>query len=262
MKRMLDSHSTSYDSDVEELVKKDCARFNSREVNGDGVYNCPSCGNKGWRMEYNEKLVIGELHKCDCHSIRESDLNINRSGLNEVFKQMKFNNWDKSTATTRTMFELANKFVTNFTGSEWFYAGGQVGSGKTHICTALFQELMKNSYVGTYKRWHEILKQLKSEMNTKDYNITMNELKNCQMLYIDDFLKNASESDMNIAFEIIQGRVDRQKSTIISSELYLNEIKDEAIYSRIKQMCGEYYLSIKRTSLNNYRLKGERYENE
>jgi DNA replication protein DnaC len=78
-------------------------------------------------------------------------------------------------------------------------------------------------------------------------------LKSADLLYIDDFLKNATDSDYNIAFEIIQARVDRQKATIITSELYLHEIKDEAIGSRIRQMCGVNILQIKRDIELNYR---------
>lgn len=250
---MNDTQTTSFDWSIEDVMQKERDRYNARIVDYEGIYNCTSCGNKGYVMI--EEKGYNVVKACNCNSIRESDLNINRSGLNDVFKQMTLENWNKNTQTTKVMFDKANEFINNFTGVEWFYVGGQIGSGKTHLCTAIFQELMKNSYQGTYKRWHEILKQLKSEMNTKEYNYTILELKNCNLLYIDDFLKNATEADMNIAFEIIQGRVDRNKPTIISSELFLKEIKDEAIESRIKFMCKENFLSISRDSNNNFRLK-------
>ena len=250
---MMNDSESSFDLTIEEILQKERDRYNAREVIGSGVYDCPSCKNKGWVMI--EDRGYNVVKECNCNSIRESDLNINRSGLNEVFRQMTFESWIVNNSTQKVMLEQSKKFVEEFDGIGWFYIGGNSGSGKTHTCTALFQELMKNSYVGTYKRWHEVIKQLKQEMNTKEYTYTMNDLKNCQLLYIDDFLKNASDSDMNIAFEIIQGRVDRHKATIISSELFLQEIKDEAISSRIKQMCGEYVLQIPRKKENNFRLK-------
>ncbi len=196
------------------------------------------------------------VKKCDCAKIRESNLNIDRSGLSKIFQQYKFENWKITNEANQRMFEVCREYVDKFDGESWLFIGGQVGSGKTHIATATLQELMKNSHVGVYKRWHEIVKELKIGMNTKDYQISMHELKTASLLYIDDFLKNATDSDMNIAFEIIQARVDGRKPTIITSELLLHKIRDEAVSSRIKQMCGDQYLiQIEDDIKKNFRLR-------
>lgn len=236
--------------DLENSMLRDCERYNSRKLNPD-EYDCPNCGNKGNYLVYDSGYTY--LKKCDCASIRESNLNINLSGLNKIFQQYTFDNWQAIEEVHKRMLEVCQDYINKFNGSGWLYIGGQVGSGKTHIATATLQELMKRSNVGLYKRWHEIVKELKSFMNTKDYQLIIHELKNCNLLYIDDFLKNATDSDLNIAFEIIQARVDRQKATIITSELYLHEIKDESIGSRIRQMCGGNILQIKRDTELNYR---------
>jgi DNA replication protein DnaC len=86
------------------------------------------------------------------------------------------------------------------------------------------------------------------------------------ILYIDDFLKvrNGEEptnGDLNLAFEIINHRLlDKEKSTIISSEKTLDEIimYDEALMSRVYQNAGEYNISIKQDRNKNYRLKGSK----
>jgi DNA replication protein DnaC len=87
------------------------------------------------------------------------------------------------------------------------------------------------------------------------------------VLYIDDLFKcgknfgdeiqKPSGGDINIAFEIINGRVAQKKKTIISSESTLLELFDidEAIAGRIKQMCGEYCISISRGDGKNYRKR-------
>jgi DNA replication protein DnaC len=238
--------------DLEKALLKDCERYNWRTLQPD-EYDCPKCGNKGNYMYYEAGYTF--LKNCECATIRQNNLNIDRSGLNKVFQQYTFENWKTRNEVHRNMKKVCEDYIDNYNGQGWLYIGGQVGSGKTHIATATLQELMKKSYVGTYKRWHEIIKELKTGMNTKDYQLVMHDLKNCNLLYIDDFLKNPTEADLNIAFEIIQARVDRQKATIITSELYLHEIKDEAIGSRINQMCGDNVIQIKRDSELNYRIK-------
>lgn len=237
--------------DLQRTLLKDCDRYNSKVMPPD-EYDCPKCNNRGNYMYYDDGYTY--LKNCDCASIRENNLNIDRSGLNKVFQQYTFDNWKTSKPIHKNMKKLCLDYLDKYNKQTWLYIGGQVGSGKTHIATATLQELMRKGYVGTYKRWHEIVKELKTGMNTKDYQLSMHELKTTNLLYIDDFLKNATDSDLNIAFEIIQARVDRQKATILTSELYLDEIKDEAISSRIIQMCGEHIIQINRDETNNYRV--------
>jgi DNA replication protein DnaC len=65
-----------------------------------------------------------------------------------------------------------------------------------------------------------------------------------------------SESDVKHTFELINMRLIRQDITIITSERSLSEIMgiDEALGSRIKQMCGEFTINIAKKDGRNYRL--------
>jgi DNA replication protein DnaC len=156
------------------------------------------------------------------------------------------------------MLTIAKKYVDEFDSNDWMFIGGSVGSGKTHICTATLQEIMKKGNQGIYKRWHEIVSELKEDMNNNKSNQYIYELTTCNLLYIDDFLKNYTKSDLGIAFRIIQGRHDRNLPTIISSEFYLSEIDemDSAIGSRIKEKSNKFTINILREEKKNFRLEG------
>ena len=253
LSNMMNDTEKSYDWSIDEVLQKERDRYNARKLPQTDVIDCERCGNKGMYMV--EENGYNVLAKCNCYSIRESDLNKNRSALAMVQDKFTFDKWKITDEVSKIVYDTALDYVNNYDGESWFYVGGQVGSGKSHICSAIIFKLMEQSHVGSYHRWHEIIKELKAIMNTKEYNERMHYYKTTNLLYIDDFLKNASESDMNIAFEIIQGRVDRSKSTIISSEKFLQEITDEAISSRIKQMCGKYLVHIGRNSSRNFRTK-------
>ena len=79
------------------------------------------------------------------------------------------------------------------------------------------------------------------------------------MLYIDDFLKSHkhTDSELNIAFEVINGRYVSRKLTIISSEMTLSDIynADEAIAGRIREMCGENVIAISADTKKNIRQR-------
>ena len=86
----------------------------------------------------------------------------------------------------------------------------------------------------------------------------MSRYKNCKVLLVDDLFKGSiTGSDLNMIFEIINHRYFNNLPMIISSEKGRDELLkiDEAIGSRILEMCGEYNIELKGNRLN-YRLYG------
>jgi DNA replication protein DnaC len=137
--------------------------------------------------------------------------------------------------------------------------------GKTHLCTAIAIDLLRKNHEVKYMLWKSDSRKIKND-NFDGGNL-IEYYKNVEVLYIDDLFKcgknfgdeiqKPSGGDINIAFEIINSRVAQKKKTIISSESTLLELFDidEAIAGRIKQMCGEYCISISRGDGKNYRKR-------
>jgi DNA replication protein DnaC len=106
--------------------------------------------------------------------------------------------------------------------------------------------------------------------NGNSYFELQNIIDNTDVIYIDDFLKPiaekiikkktlsfADEDEIQKIYPIINARNIRDKKTIISSELYIDEIRnlDEATAGRIKEKAGKYIVHIKRDPSRNYRFK-------
>lgn len=149
--------------------------------------------------------------------------------------------------------------------AKWFYIGGQVGCGKTHLCTAISAHYIKQGKDVKYMLWSEDAKKLKSLVSDAyEYEKGMSVYKNIEVLYIDDFLKtqqgeSPTVADINLAFELINRRLlNRDLITIVSSEKTIEDVigYDEATASRMAEKAGKYKLSIDRDMAKNYRLKG------
>jgi DNA replication protein DnaC len=146
----------------------------------------------------------------------------------------------------------------------WFYMGGQVGCGKTHICTSIVRELIEAGNEARYMLWREVSTKLKACVNNpEEYAGIIEPLKTVKVLYIDDFWKTNTDkpttADANLAFEILNARYNRKDLiTIISSEYYLCELADidEAVGSRIYERAKENRLDIARDKSRNYRSRG------
>ena len=93
-------------------------------------------------------------------------------------------------------------------------------------------------------------------MDSDEYDKLMNTYKNSKVLLVDDLFKgNITQSDLNIFFEIVNHRYFNNLPMIISTEMLMDELLkvDEAIGSRLLEMCGQYSVELKGSKLN-YRI--------
>lgn len=239
--------------------------------NLDDGYNCELCKNKGYIAKLEKEPFLRIVNeKCSCMNIRKSIKSLKNSGLSvEMLMSAKFSNFETTKDWQKLMFDLAKKYVLNFDKSKWFYIGGTTGAGKTMLMTAVFKEIIKRHHlVGYYLLWNAESKSLitNSKRNVEKYNERMYELTNCDILYIDDFLKldNVySNDELSLAYEIINNRYVSNKITLITSELGKNQLalKDNAIFGRIVQKCGIHDYMLELTGEDkNYRTKELRGE--
>lgn len=227
---------------------------NLNEIDG---YNCEYCHNRG----HIAILADGEMRtrECpQCSNIRKSIRFFNNSGLARcTFESFKTENeWQKN------LLQAVQSYSANVNG-KWLFIGGQSGSGKTHLCSAVLREFIFN-----YRKevllfeWAEKSKKMKQLINDPKYDTELYKYKSVPVLYIDDLFKvkrgeTATAADINLAFEFLDYRYRNNLITIISSEFSIDDIItiDEATGSRIKHKAQEYALHIGKDRNKNYRLK-------
>ncbi len=227
--------------------------FNATEGDLKG-YNCKICKNRGCIAILVDGVMA--MKQCKCVKVRKSIRLMKETGINPDYKLANF----KAAADwQRNLLEAAKRFLQS--PNCWFYAGGQVGSGKTHICTGIVRELLQQGYPARYMLWRDASVKIKAVVNKpEEYAALVEPLKTINILYIDDFFKSNAEptsADFNLAFEILNARYNRKLVTIISSEYYLDEViqLNPSIGSRIYERSIGFQLNITRNSDRNYRLQ-------
>jgi DNA replication protein DnaC len=233
----------------------------------DGV-QCDICNNKGIVYIPIDEFEIGSK-KCNCHVRRKIARNIKKSGLADNFERYTFDKFLTEETYQKHIKEKAMHFVKNHKTTntlkhdiyKWFYIAGQVGSGKSHICTAISKELIEQGYDFIYLDYAHEMQRLTNELRSWYNDVRekaekrLEELKFVQVLYVDDFMKT---SDGKHLFDIINARYGRNNTiTIISSENVFdkNDLSTEAIPSRIYERCDGYYLVVNKDANKNMRLK-------
>lgn len=224
-------------------------------------YDCDKCRNKG--VIYYEKNGYEYFRECECMKVRQSVSKIERSGLKSILGKYTFDNYETSEPFQQHIKAKASNFLLDSKGN-WFYIGGQVGCGKTHICTAIVGEMLNQGRAARYMQWRDDIVKIKSNANTDEYSKLVEPYKNSEVLYVDDLFKtekgkSPTAADVNVAFEILNHRyINQELITIISSEKTIEEMLniDEAVGSRIYEMSKKYCICINPDKNKNYRLRG------
>lgn len=257
MRKGLEKQSASENEWIVRINKNIVDEYNSRVGNLKG-YDCPKCNNRGAFYKLTDNGMNWCVVSCECMKVRKELSLIEQSGLGESLERCTLESFKTETDLQKVMKQKAESYLADY-GNKWLFYGGQVGSGKTHICTAVVGELLHRGIPSKYVRWKEIARKLKQvRFDEQEYDEQMRGLEDIEVLYIDDLFKgNPTEADIGIAYDILNYRYGERKPTIISSEKTVDKIMDidEAVGSRIIEMSKGYCLGISKDESKNMRLR-------
>lgn len=201
---------------------------------------------------------------CKCQEIEKAKRLWKASGINPEQAKQTFSNYEPWNEITKLAKDTAIQYYKDFeqiknTRNNSIAFMGQVGSGKTHLSIALAINFLKNKKIPViYMPYRDAITSIKQNTMDKEYYAKqIGKYQTGKVLLIDDLFKGKiTESDINIMFEIINYRYLNYLPIIVSSEFTADRLLDfdEAVGSRIIQMCRNYTVEI-RGKENNYRLR-------
>ena len=223
----------------------------------DGI-DCPTCKNKGF-IQYLKDGYAYTKH-CDCMKRRKTILRAKNSGLGEYIEK-RSKDYKVTSDWQKRNFDLMVEYCQK-ESENWFAALGQSGSGKTLLCSIIANHLLFNLGKNvTYITWTDFISRLKRDMMSDSSNEVskyLEEIKNVEILFIDELLKKCNETDLKYIIESINYRYTSNLKTIITSERSINELLDidEATFGRMIEKCDKYVIDIPKDRSKNYRLRG------
>ncbi|MCR4889158.1 MAG: ATP-binding protein [Ruminococcus sp.] len=230
----------------------------------DGI-DCPVCRNKG-TIQYVDDNGHTHVKDCSCMVKRNAVRAMQNSGLGGLIEKTIGNYQIYDHSWQDKVIDRTMQFI-NDESDTWLYFAGQTGSGKTHLCTAACTALMDKGRRVKYMLWGKISQKLNAlKYKVEEFEQYLHELKNVDVLYIDDFLKTPTNAngvpdkplteDVRNAYTVINARYFANKKTIISSEHFISEYNtyDGAAAGRIKQM-AKIIIQIERKPERDYRKR-------
>lgn len=210
-------------------------------------YNCSICKNKGDIAVWDDESNGMKIRICKCMKLRkEAEL---RRGFGNERQLLKYrlDNFTTESMTHKDMKAKAIAYCEAVSdGAECsFYVGGTVGAGKSHLCCGICNNLLGQMKHLVYMAWADDIRRIKADYSNSIEIIER--YKTAPYLYIDDFLKGEpTDSEMKAAYEITDYRYRNELPVIISSEKTMRDLylKDEAIASRLYEMCDGFVVKI------------------
>ena len=202
------------------------------------IFTCAECQDTGY---------IGS-EKCRCLRQKEISLLYEQSNIQKLIEKENFETLSYSyyqgedLKRFETAVAVSKNFVAGFAKhyqNLFFY--GTVGTGKSFLSGCIARELLAQGYSVIYFSANGLFEQLSNySFNTKMKESLYNfykDLYNCDLVIIDDLGTEVTNSFVTSQlFGLLNERHLRQKATIISTNLGLEELRDrysERVFSRI-----------------------------
>ena len=221
-------------------------------------FDCSKCQNRGYISYIDSVNRLVFRKECECMKTRKGiEKQLDYFYKYPVLKECSLDGFITTFNFQKAMKLKAMEFIKSYKNA-WFFVGGQYGSGKSYICYAIVNELIKKLNDFALFEYIEDLREIKSHSADLIYLELIEKYKKATILYFDDFLKvDLNIADLKIIYEIINYRYKENKTTLFSSEKLFSELVDidEAIESRIFEKAEGFILNIARDRQKNFRYK-------
>ncbi len=214
----------------------------------DRIYTCPDCQDTGYIND----------EKCHCFKSRIVEYLYEQSNLKEVLETENFSHFcieyypddyvEETTGLTprdnsREILRTARIFSQQFMEThDNLLLYGNTGVGKTFLTHCIAKEALDQSHTVVYLTslgLFDILEKNKfdRELSSVEKSATVSYILDCDLLIIDDLgteLNNSFTSSQ--LYQVLDTRLVHQKSTIISTNLSFDDLREqysERIFSRI-----------------------------
>lgn len=211
------------------VEQRDCDKhgaYDYRFSNGDTLQDefqeqCPKC-----LLETKQRAALG-----------------GREGIAKRFQLCTFENFKVTNETQKMIKGALKDFSKHFAnhlemGTPVLLLGG-VGTGKTHLSSAVANEIARKGYNTIFRSVSQIVRSVRDTWGQRKEEQKLLDLyRSVDLLIIDEVgVQASSDNERNILFDIINGRYEEMKPTIMISNLDIDRFTQtvgQRIASRIQ----------------------------
>lgn len=184
-----------------------------------------------------ESRAIPDCPKCRQERELRSKLG-GKDGIAKRFTRCSFDNYEVNHESQAQIKDILESFARDFEdhlemGTPVLLLGG-VGTGKTHLACSIANEIADRGYNSIFRSVSALIRSIRDCWGRNGEEAKLIELyKNIDLLIIDEVgVQAGSDNERNILFDIINGRYEEMKPTIMISNLKIEDFT-KAVGQRI-----------------------------
>lgn len=212
----------------------------------DMSYDCPDCKDTGF--------INNE--RCHCLKRRIIEALYEQSNIRSVLEKENFASFtykyynESEKAQMEKIVADAHAFVDDFdTSFSNLLFFGNVGCGKTFLTNCIAKELLDSGHSVIYLTAHQIFEMLagitfgNKGPDESESSFSYDDIYNCDLLVIDDLGSELTNSFViSRFFTVLNERLQRERSTIISTNLTPQELLETYTERSLSRILGAYNL--------------------
>lgn len=203
-------------------------------------YTCPLCSDTGY---------VG-IDMCKCMKRELTIAGIKSSGLMHLMESQSFESFNLSYYTgadlikAQTNLKLLRDFAYGFStekSASWLLIG-HTGLGKTHLSTATAKVVIERGFDVVYESAQGIISSFEAVRFGGDYESRHDKKYfDCDLLIIDDLgVEVSNQFTLSCVYNIINARINQNKSTIINTNLSQSELRERYADRITSRLFGEF----------------------
>ena len=150
---------------------------------------------------------------------------------------------NKSLLTAKTISEdFVESLEENLAKGRCLIYVGNVGVGKTHLACSVANQAVRSGYSTFFASVSKLIRLVRSSWGTREEQAVIDNLIALDLLIIDEIgVQAGTENERNILFDVINGRYENMKSTIVITNLDRAQLKDylgDRIIDRLRENGG------------------------
>lgn len=203
-----------------------------------GLYNCAQ-KSKGERLVLTyDGVLIDEIEYCDYALCKLKKENLSKSYLYcdvpENLIEIGLNNVNYTDDQEQLYLKLAA--ILHKKTNKGLYIVGDLGVGKTYLCIALANSLVKNGEKVAFVKVSNFFNEMKSFISNRSemIDINVNKLLKADYLFLDDIGSEAVSEFVrdDILFTVLDYRLENKLTTIFTSNLNKSDLLKHYTYDR------------------------------
>lgn len=233
-------------SNVQSTMTKVCEQHGDYEAHEYkwGVSPCPQCWEVKIEAEHKERAKQDEIERVQ----RRIQYLFDRAAIPPRFADRSLDTFDATLPGQKKALEVAKNYAATFDeadGTSMIFCGG-VGAGKTHLAVGIARELIERQRMAIFMSVMGAIRTVKDTYRRGSEVTETEAIENLikpDLLILDEVgVQFGSDTEKLILFEVLNGRYENRRSTILISNLAMDKLSDylgERVVDRLREGGGK-----------------------